>query len=120
MIYVKSSTQLATKLTHAIDVQVCEVTTQLAIREQEGFKHVASGGGLILDYKWDTLTTQYYSNIIHDTTQEVYNYDPILQVAVYRVDNSMMYRYCMIIPYGWNLSNIDGTNFKFKLVIQAI
>lgn len=119
MIYVKSSTNLSTKLTHANDVQICEVTTKPFFFSVGGMQ-ISYGGGIVVDYKWNTLTTRVYSNVIHDTAQDVYNYYPVFQVYVYKDTTYLMYKYCMILTHSGNLSNIDGTTFKFKLAIQAI
>lgn len=119
MIYVKSNTNLSTKLTHANDVQICDVTIPLFLYSAGGMQ-ISYGGGIVVDYKWNTLTTHVYSDVIHDVTQDVYNYHPVFQVYLYKEATYPRYNYCMILPYSSNLSNIDGTTFKFKLAIQAI
>lgn len=116
MIYVKSSTNLSTKLTHANDVQICEVTTKLFFSSAGGMK-ISCGGGIVADYKWNTLTTRVYSNVIHDTTQDVYNYYPVFQVYVYKGTTHLMYNYCMILPYSGDLSNLDNTELRLKLAV---
>lgn len=113
MIYLKSSAQKSVKLTH--DVQVCEITIPIYLRSI-GDLHAATGGGTILNYKFYNITSMFYCNVIHDITQDIYRYDPIIQVIVYK-QTYLMYNFSIIIPYIGNLSNLDNTQLRLKLAI---
>lgn len=113
MIYMKSGAQTSVKLTH--NVQVCKIKVPIYLNAV-GDLHRASGGGTILNYKFYNIHSMFYCNVIHDITQDIYRYNPIIQVIVYK-ETYLMYKYSIIIPYNGNLSNLDNTELKWKLAI---
>lgn len=113
MIYVKSGAQTSVKLTPY--VQVCKITIPIHL-QSIGDLHTASGGGIIPDYKFYNITSMFYCNVIHNITQEIYRYNPIIHVIVYK-ETYLMYRYSIIILHNGNLSNLDNTELRLKLAI---
>ena len=113
MIYMKSGAQTSVKLTPY--VQVCNITIPIHL-QVIGDLHTASGGGIISNYKFYKITSMFYCNVIHDITQEIYRYSPIIHVIVYK-GTYLMYKYSIIIPYKGNLSNLDNTELRLKLAI---
>lgn len=113
MIYIKSDAQTSVKLTPY--VQVCNITIPINLRVI-GDLHAASGGGIIANYKFYKITSMFYCNVIHDITQEIYRYSPIIHVIVYK-GTYLSYKYSIIIPYRENLSNLDNTELRLKLAV---
>ena len=99
MIYIKSGAQTSVKLTSY--VQVCKITIPIHL-QSIGDLHIASGGGIIPDYKFYNITSMFYCNVIHNITQEIYRYNPIIHVIVYK-ETYLVYNYSIIIPYNGNL-----------------
>lgn len=113
MIYMKSGAQTSVKLTPY--VQVCKIIIPIHLRAI-GDLHTASGEGIISNYKFYKITSMFYCNVIHDITQEIYGYSPIIHVIVYK-GTYLMYNYCIIIPYNGNLSNLENTQLRLELAI---
>ena len=113
MIYLKSDAQKSVKLTPY--VQVCKITIPIHL-QSIGDLHAAKGGGIIPNYKFYNITSMFYCNVIHDITQEIYGYGPIIHVIVYK-ETYLMYKYSIIIPYNGNLSNLENTQLRLKLAI---
>lgn len=113
MIYMKSGAQTSVKLTPY--VQVCRITIPIHLRVI-GDLHIVSGGGSIPNYKFYKITSMFYCNVIHDITQEIYRYSPIIHVIVYK-GTYLMYNYSIIIPYKGNLSNLDNAELRLKLAV---
>ena len=81
MIYLKSGAQKSVKLTPY--VQVCKITIPIHL-QSIGDLNVAAGGGIIPNYKFYNITSMFYCNVIHDITQEIYRYSPIIHVIVHK------------------------------------
>lgn len=117
MIYMKSGAQTSVRLT--TNTQIYEINPLLHIRSIGDILY-SKGSGTMTGPAFVRFSNTLNCNVIHDRSQTIYAYNPIIDVKVYKQqDTSLMYEYVIVYVYTGNLSNLDNTYIKLKLAITS-
>lgn len=117
MIYLKEGTNKSVRLT--TNTQICEISLTLHI-SRIGDIQYSESSGMVTSPNFIHLSNTLSCNVIHDRSQRIYVYNPIIDVKVYKNNtNTIMYEYVIIYAYVGNIYNLDNTKIKLKLAITS-
>ena len=117
MIYLKEGTNKSVRLT--TNTQICEISPTLHISSIGDIRYSESRG-MMASPDFIHLSNTLSCNVIHDRSQRIYVYKPIIDVKVYKNDtDTIRYEYVIVYAYAGTIYNIDNTKIKLKLAITS-
>lgn len=117
MIYLKEGTNKSVRLT--TNTQIYELNTSLQIRSIGDIQY-SRGFEVVTRPQFEHFSNTLTCNVIHDDSQTIYLYYPIIDVKVYKQQGTFLrFDYVIVYLHLGNLSNLDNTSIKLKLAITS-